>query len=358
MQFRVLGLAAFAALSVAAQPAETKLAEQVYKNIVELKGIPAEQIQPTMQFIAASLGVQCNFCHVRDKDELDDKKAKKDARKMIAMTLAINKNHFEGLTVTCFTCHQGSARVNGVPPVLQSDAAPAERGERGPGGQPGQPGQQGPTPDQIIEKYVTALGGADAIKKVTSRSMTGKIQTRGQESPIELLTKAPNKRISINKSQNGESVTAFDGKVGWLGNTGRPARVMGTVETDAAGLDAEMHLALRLKEIFRQFRAGRPEKIGDTEVVVLNAQRPNLPPVRLYFDVKTGLLVRMIRFANTAVGRNPTQIDYADYREVDGVKMPFRWTLSRPNGRFTIQLSEVKQNVPIDDSRFEKPKAE
>jgi photosynthetic reaction center cytochrome c subunit len=88
---------------------------------------------------------------------------------------------------------------------------------------------------------------------------------------------------------------------------------------------------------------------------VLNAQRPNLPPVRLYFDPKTGLLVRMVRLANTAVGRNPTQIDYADYREVDGVKMPFRWTLSRPNGRFTIQLSEVKQNVPIEDSRFTKP---
>jgi len=130
---------------------------------------------------------------------------------------------------------------------------------------------------------------------------------------------------------------------------------MGTIESDAAGLDAEMHLALRLKEIFRQFRPGRPEKIGDTDVVVLNAQRPNLPPVRLYFDAKTGLLVRMVRLANTAVGRNPTQIDYADYREVDGVKMPFRWTLSRPNGRFTIQLSEVKQNVPIEDSRFTKP---
>jgi len=364
MQNRVPGLAVVAALTsvfAVAQTAEVKTAEQVYKNIVELKGIPAEQVQPTMQFIAASLGVQCNFCHVRDKDELDDKKPKKDARKMIAMTLAINKGHFEGnLQVTCFTCHQGSTRVNGIPPVLESDAPPPGQrggGEAAPaGGAPGGGrGPQGPTPDQIIEKYVTALGGADAIKKVNSRVMIGKIQTRGQESPIELLTKAPNKRISINKTQNGESITAFDGKVGWLGNPGRPAREMGTVETDAAGLDAEMQLALRLKEIFRQFRPGRPEKIGDTEVVVLNAQRPNLPPVRLYFDAKTGLLVRMVRLANTAVGRNPTQIDYADYREVDGVKMPFRWTLSRPNNRFTIQLSEVKQNVPIEDSRFTKP---
>jgi hypothetical protein len=91
------------------------------------------------------------------------------------------------------------------------------------------------------------------------------------------------------------------------------------------------------------------------ECVSLNGIRPNLPPVRLYFDAKTGLLVRMVRFANTRVGRNPTQIDYADYRDVDGVKMPFRWTLARPNGRFTIQVSEVKQNVPVEDSRFNKP---
>ena len=205
MQNRVPGLAVVAALTsvfAVAQTAEVKTAEQVYKNIVELKGIPAEQVQPTMQFIAASLGVQCNFCHVRDKDELDDKKPKKDARKMIAMTMAINKGHFEGnLQVTCFTCHQGSTRAVGIPPVLETDAPP--RGARGAGdaapagGAPGGGrGPQGPTPDQIIEKYVTALGGADALKKVTSRVMIGKIQTRGQESPIELLTKAPNKRIS------------------------------------------------------------------------------------------------------------------------------------------------------------------
>ncbi len=350
----VAAFAGLTALPALAQPAEVKPAEQVYKNIIELKGTPADQIEPTMRFIAASLGVDCNFCHVRDKDELDDKKAKKDARKMVAMTLAINRANFEGnVQVTCFTCHKGSTRINGTPPVLESDAAPQPREQPGtpppPGG--GRGGPQGPNAEQIIEKYVTALGGADAIKTVNTRVLTGKIQTRGRESDIQLLLKAPNKRISINKTQNGESVTAFDGKIGWLGNTGRPARVMGT-------LDAELQFALRMKQIFQQLRPGRPEKIGDTECVSLNGIRPNLPPVRLYFDANTGLLVRMVRFANTPVGRNPTQIDYADYREVDGVKMPFRWTLSRPNGRFTIQVAEVKQNVPVEDSRFVKPEGE
>ena len=82
------------------------------------------------------------------------------------------------------------------------------------------------------------------------------------------------------------------------------------------------------------------------------------PPVRLYFDTKTGLLVRQVRYAETPLGRIPTEIDYADYREVDGVKIPLRWTLSRPNGRFTIKITDVKTNVPVDDARFSKPAVE
>jgi hypothetical protein len=217
------------------------------------------------------------------------------------------------------------------------------------------PGAAAITADQIIEKYVSALGGADAIKKVTSRVMTGTIQTGGSETPIELFTKAPNKRISIS---NGQSFTAFDGTAGWMGSTGRPAREMSATESEAAGLDAEFALALRLKEIFPQLRRGRPETIGGVECEVLNATRPGRPPVRLYFDKNSGLLLRLVRYAETPVGRNATQIDYADYREIDGVKSPFRWTLSRPNGRFTIQVKEAKNNVAIEDAKFVKPSGE
>jgi photosynthetic reaction center cytochrome c subunit len=82
---------------------------------------------------------------------------------------------------------------------------------------------------------------------------------------------------------------------------------------------------------------------------------PGRLPVRLYFDQSSGLLVRLVRYAETPVGRIPTQIDYADYRDADGVKIPFRWTLSRLNGRFTIQIADVKSNVPLDDAKFAKP---
>jgi len=90
------------------------------------------------------------------------------------------------------------------------------------------------------------------------------------------------------------------------------------------------------------------------QVIGLNQDQP---PTRLFFDKDSGLLVRTIRYDQTPIGRNPTQVDYADYREQGGVKIPLQWTVARPLGRFTIQISKVEQNVPIADSKFEKPAA-
>lgn len=358
MRQRLFGMifAATAAIGlIRGQPAETKTAEQVYKNIAQLKGTPAAQLTPAMQFIASSLGVDCAFCHVQGKPELDDKGPKRTARNMIAMTAAINKDSFGGRQqVTCYSCHRGSARPVNIPPVIESDA-PAPR--------PAPPAATAPagasaTADEIVAKYVTAVGGPDAIRKVTSRVMKGTIVAGGNETPIDVVTKAPNKRVSITHSGSSDSFTAFDGTAGWMGNTGRPVREMSAAESGAAGLDAEFYLALRLKEVYPQLRRGRPETIGGMECEVLNGTGSGRPAVRLYFSKDSGLLLRMVRFAETPLGRIPTQIDYADYREADGVKIPFRWTLSRPNGRFTIQIAEVNSNVAVDDARFAKPTAE
>jgi photosynthetic reaction center cytochrome c subunit len=338
-----------AVLPIFGQTAEVKTAEQVYKNITELKGIPADQVMPTMQFISASLGVQCDTCHVQGKPEADDKRAKKTAREMIAMTMAINKNAFHGQTqVTCYSCHRGSERPVAIPPVMETDA-PAKPEVR-----PAQPAAP-PTADSILEKYVTALGGADAIKKVTSRVGKGVITASGSNPPIEVFTKAPNKRITVTHAESGDSSTAFDGTIGWMGSAGRPAREMSPADAKGSALDSEFYLPLRMKEIFTQMRAGRPDKIGDVAVNTLMGTRQGLPPVRFFFDANTGLLLRMVRYTENPLGRMPVQIDYSDYRDVDGVKTPFRWTLSRPNGRFTIQLGEVKANVPVEDAKFAKP---
>lgn len=335
------------------QAADSKTAEQVYKNIVALKGTPADQLGATMQFMSVSLGVQCTFCHVEGKMDADDKGAKKTAREMIDMTLALNKNSFHGqLQVSCYSCHRGSVRPVAVPPVQESDTAAAKPEVRPPAG-----GAPPPNADEILQKYVAAVGGADAIRKTTSRSMTGKIIAGGNESPIEVLTKAPNKRITITKSANGESMTAYDGKGGWMGSTGRGARDMSPTDSASSAIDAEFALPLRIKEIFPQLRRGRPDQINGVECYSLSGAAPGKPRTTFYFDSKTGLLLRVVRLTDTPVGRMPVQIDYADYRDVDGVKVPFRWTLSRPAGRFTIQIAEMKANADIPDSKFQKPAA-
>ena len=334
--------------SAGASP-EPKPAEQVFKNIVELKGTQADQLMPAMQFITASLGVDCEFCHVPGKFDADDKEEKKTARAMIAMQNSINKTSFNGrLEVTCNTCHRGASHPAGLPRVLDADSPATHTHGAAAGG-------SAPTVDQVLDKYVAAMGGAEAIHKVTSRTMKGSLLAGGNQTPIEVLTKAPNKRVSISHGANGDSFTSFDGTAGWLGSTGRPAHDMSAVESGAASIDAEFYLALRVKELFPQLRRGRAETIDGVDCDVLIGSAPGKPAVRLYFDKATGLLKRQVRLAETPLGRNPTQIDYADYKAVDGVTIPLRWTLSRTNGRFTIQIAEVKSNEPLDDARFAKP---
>ena len=190
-----------------------------------------------------------------------------------------------------------------------------------------------------------------------SRVMRGTIDVGGKAIPIDIYSKDPDKRISFMHMPEGDSVTAFDGHEGWTGAPGRPPREMHGGDVEGAAIDADLRLATHLKAMFSDVKTHGTEKVGDSEAYVVVGQRDGKTPIRLYFDTQTGLLVRMVRFGETALGRMPVQIDYADYRAIDGVKIPYRWTLARPSGRFTIQVSEVKQNVPVDDAKFAKPAA-
>lgn len=338
--------------SAAAPSSASKLAEDQFKNIQVLKGIPADQVIPAMQFIANSLHVDCEYCHVERAFDKDDKEEKKAARKMIQMVEGINKNYFDGhREVTCATCHNGKPNPISVPPIADDKTPPPlQAAEHGPA-----PSAQAPTPESILDKYLQAVGGAPAVEKVTSRVQKGTIDVGGRPTPIEVYSEAPDKRISIVHMPDGDSVTAFNGNEGWLALGTRPPRDMHGPELAAARLDADLHLAANLKSMFSRLRLGRPEKIGDREMNVVIGARDGQPPMRLYFDKESGLLTRMVRYADSPLGRNPTQIDYADYRDLGGSKAPYRWTLSRPNGRFTIQITEAQANVPIDASKFVKP---
>ena len=337
-----------------------KKAEEQFKNIQVLKGVPAEQIFPTMQFITASLGVECEFCHVQNAFEKDDKKNKQTARKMMEMMFAINKDNFEGhREVTCYSCHRGSANPQAIPAVMTEEPIVAE--SKAVMSEPIRRKRKTmpePSAEQLLDKYLQALGGAAAIDRVRSLVMKGTIDFGGKSLPIDIYSKDPEKRISFTHMPDGDSVTAFNGHEGWLGTPGHPLREMHGSDLDAASMDADLHLATHLKAMFSEIAVRGAEKIDDHEAYVVLGQREAKPPVRLYFDEQSGLLVRLVRFGETALGWLPTQIDYADYRDTNGVKIPYRWTLARPNGRFTIQVSDVKQNVPVDDAKFAKPVTE
>ena len=135
----------------------------------------------------------------------------------------------------------------------------------------------------------------------------------------------------------------------------RPAHDIPTAEIASARLETDVQLPLHLKQLFNELKADRAGKIGGSEVYVISGLNAGELAARLYFDARSGLLLRMLRYVNSPLGSNPTQIDYGDYREQDGVKMPFLETVFRPNSRLVIQVDEAKYNVPIDDAKFVRP---
>ena len=334
-----------------------KTAAQQYKNIRVLNSIPADQLMPAMQFITASLGVECDFCHVGHEFDKDDKKEKQTARKMMQMMFAINQNHFEGeREVTCNTCHRGSPNPAAIPAILaenpKSEAMEAmheHEHEANPAALP--------SGDPVLARYLQVLGGRPALDKVSTRveKATANMPD-GHQVPIDIYTKVPDQRVSVMHMPKGDSVTAYNGSAGWIAFPGRPLREMSVAEQEAAKLDAEAFYPGRLERVFGELKLQEhEEKIDGHETDVVLGLSQGQPPVKLYFDKSSGLLVRMVHYADTPLGLNPTQVDFADYRDVGGVKTPYRWTIARPSGAFTIQVDQVEQNVPIDDARFVKP---
>lgn len=343
-----------------ADPAAPKTSDQAFKNIQMLKGIPADQLLPSMQFISASLGVECEYCHVAGAFEKDDKKPKQTARKMMEMMFAINKGHFEDhREVTCYSCHHGNAQPVAIPiiPTGANTSAQLEPMKTGEGKDRAEDPGANPKAavDLILEKYVAALGGAAPIRRVASRVENGSADLGGKQFPIDIYAQAPDKRVSVMHLPNGDSITAYNGTVGWLSVPGRPTHWMSQAEAEASRLDAELYLPVRMKQIFSDFRLLAPAQIDGRDVSVLQGLRAGKPPVNFYFDQQSGLLVRLLRYLDTPLGLNPTQIDYADYRDSSGVKIPYRWTIARPSGQFTIQIEQVRPNVPIDEGKFAQP---
>jgi outer membrane lipoprotein-sorting protein len=273
---------------------------------------------------------------------------------MISMTADINRNNFEGRReVTCNSCHRGSTHPSGVPAVATAERDTEKVVSR--------PVPVDPSVDQVLNRYVAALGGASAIRRITSRVEKGTVNIAGRLFPIEIYAKVPDQLLSIMHFPSNDNVYGFNGATGWQSNPTSGVRLMSPSEVIQSRFESEFYFPLRIRELYDDISVVSDKDSGavaeDRGVVVLVARRSGTPPVRLQFNRESGLLMRAIGYTETPLGRIPLQIDYDDYRESSGVKIPFRWTTSTPGGRFTVELKQVQQNIPIDDTKFAPPAA-
>jgi photosynthetic reaction center cytochrome c subunit len=339
----------------AASPQRPQMSEEAFKNVQVLKGIPVDEFMGTMGIFSASLSMCCLECHVADWAA--DSPRKLMARKMIQMVETINRTNFSGRkVVTCWTCHRQLDRPSVTPPldIVYGEPifwAPDDLFQQTPGA---------PQPDQVLDKYIQAVGGAERAARLTSFVGKGTASGFGKASfgaPAEIYANAPNQRSVIQHTELGNKTTTYDGRSGWLASPVTPVPVMALTggELEGAKLDAELSFPGRIKQALGQWRANLPVTINDRSVNVLQGTSSGGAVATLYFDVESGLLTRVVRYANSAMGRVPTQIDFEDYRDVAGVKIPFRWSLAWLSGRDVFELSEVQPNVPIDTAKFSKP---
>jgi Photosynthetic reaction centre cytochrome C subunit len=325
-----------------------KKASEVYTNIQVLKDIDCTELIPTMQYMAASLGVGCDFCHVESGSYKDDKQTKLTARKMILMTWEINKNNFHGnKVVNCAVCHRGAEL-----PVF-STALPEEASRSAPA-VTSKPPRNLPSADQILDKYLEAVGGAAAVGRISTRIEKGTFISGDTKLPLVIYTQAPDKRAVITQRADGDVIRGFNGTSGWIEITAAspPGRDFTPSETAAEKVDAHLKFAQDARKILHGVSALPPETINGEQMYVVSGTPEGLREVRLYFDEQTGLLTRVLRYIDVPLGFTPERIDYTDYRDVDGLKIPFRRTQATPSGLSIIQIDTVQQNVPIDELRF------
>jgi hypothetical protein len=358
-----------AAQPKAAVAAKGPTAGETFKNVTTdaLKGLTPDDFLQAMGVMADDLGLDCADCHPgAGTDHVDwviDTPPKRTARRMVNMLQNINQTNFNGAqSVTCWTCHHGRDRP--ATTIALDNLYSNPNSERDDVVSAPTPGQGTLTATQILDKYIVAMGGAQRLNGLTSFVMTGKsvgYEGLGGDGKFTVFSKAPDMRttqISFpDHPDRGESTWTYNGKTGWIRV---PRGLLGEFEVTGLGIqgtrfEAQLAFPGQIKTIFPTWRVGQMESIGTRDFYVLQGGTTRGVLATLFIDAQTNLLVRMIRYTPSPVGRVTTQIDYSDYRDVGGIKFPFEITFLWLDGRYTAKITDVKTNVAIDASKFGKP---
>jgi hypothetical protein len=347
-----LGLTA--ALGAQATP-QGPLAPARYKNIQVLTDVPADRLLAAMNYVAAATGLKCGDCHVTDAaapegwwPERDDKRTKQRAREMMKMVKDINSAGF-GITVTCATCHQGRSRPGAL--AVAQRLTPEQASAQRPGGSGASATASPPTVDDVLSKYVEALGGRTAVEHLESRVMSGTAATRdGRIVPVTIEQKGERYRETAG-AQSAVVIRGFDGAVAWQNVRGQ---TLENPVVEQAIRVPDLAIATHIKTLYAVLAADRATRLDGRDVNVLRGSADGVSET-LYFDAASGLLVRRAISTMTPLGPLPWQVDYSDYRDVSGLKMPFQITRANWEAIDTLKITDIKPNVQIDDARFARP---
>ena len=333
------------------QMSQVETAGQKFKSIKVLNDMPADQMGKVMNMMAASLGVNCAFCHASNDGDYEKEgfEHKDIARNMLRMTFDLNKNYFDGKQeVNCATCHQGRAHPQSNVPLM-----PIAREER-----PKQP-EKKPAVEDILAKYETALGGKANLEKITSREIkANRLEPDGKTFEAEEILQSGDKfqiKTIYPSKEHGDYIVAevFDGKTAVKYGNGAKIELKSD-ETEQIKREAQLFANPNLKEIYPKMDFRAVDKIDGREVYIISATTADNQRERLYFDVQTGLLVRRAASTPTILGAFQFQVDYTDYKDFGGIKLPSVIKFAVPNIRWTRRILEVKNNSKIDDAKFVK----
>lgn len=346
------------ALTMALFAAVAARAEQ--KNVQLLTNLSDRRLSGVMDNVAASLGVHCDFCHVRNEQTKewdfpnDTKKEKKTAREMIRMVLDINEKNFHGHTVVgCYTCHLGKERPSlmvalPVPPIPPSkpDTEEADR-------------KTYPPAKDLVAKYVAAIGGEAAAKKLATASITAKATrtaANGQSMPLEVYRSGSSTLMRATPAEGPVMAQMYGAEGGWM--TGRQGIRMLTAADAELGMAAARAYEPFVPPLPDNARVFGKDTIDGHEVWSAGAPIDEHTRQRLWFDTTTGLVIRRVITTDSPVGRIPTQTDYDDYRDVAGVKVPFSVRVSSVNGgqSSTRQYTSIELGASVDEKVFAAPK--
>lgn len=215
-----------------------------------------------------------------------------------------------------------------------------------------------PEPKEVIERYVKAIGGRDALSKHKSRYEKGTIELSpmGIKGTVESFARSDDRSLTkLSIDGIGEILEGFDGKSAWTVNPIQGNRIKSGTELAQAKRNSTFRRELNLDKMYDGLKVRGVEKVGERDTYVIVASTSGLPDDILYFDTETGLLLRSDSIVVTPEGNQAMSSFYDDYREVEGVKSAFKVRAKTPAFEINTAVSEVKYGVAMEDSTFVQP---